>query len=182
MVEADSPDEAIEFFMEEQFAACKTRKVNGDKLEKTIRVWLEADGLLTIDVEEPAPGSVCDVPPLPAVPRPRMPTTIGGLGRRPGQAEPVKPSVKPQRQTLGEYQRELARNIALGVETEEEQVLRLSRETREREDLQLTPHEQQQKKKTPRRKRTTEEMQDGPILGVPDDDRLPSGPFLGPIE
>jgi hypothetical protein len=187
MVEADSPDQAVNLFMEAQREACARRRINGDQLQARIAIWESEGGLASIDVEEPAPGSAVDwpEPDLPATPPRTTPFTVGHVGKRPGQEErvPTPNYTAPQRESLREYGERLKREVFLGLVTEGEQqtteAMRLEKLAAQQaqqaaEQAALAVEQAHQ----PAGKKVKKTASTGPVLGVPDDDDVPTGPFL----
>jgi hypothetical protein len=65
IIEADTPEEAVELFLEENRDAAKSRRKSGPVLSAHVARWESEGGRSTLDVEYAAPGCEIDLPPAP---------------------------------------------------------------------------------------------------------------------
>jgi hypothetical protein len=86
VVESRDVDDALEQFFAANLAHVQTLQSPVARAELTAALgrWKALDGLVTVDVQEAAPGAVADVPTLPRpAPRSATPPHRGQVGRRP---------------------------------------------------------------------------------------------------
>lgn len=115
IVEAADEDAAVEMFLEENKLRAGTRKRIGPVLLAHIARWEAEGGVITVDVEYAAEGSVADLPPRAATPIKRTtPLTAGRVGKRPG-VEPEVAEAPARRLTQDERDFERERNKLHGV-------------------------------------------------------------------